>query len=191
MDRRHRRRARRGRGLATEAGLRAWLDARGVHGYAQMVVVMERLGYPDHFLRSGDELVAAQYADRPALRPVLDAVLDAAAGLDPLTLQARKGYLSLVARRQLAVVRPTTRTRVDLGLRLDEPPGGRLLAAGGLANETISVRVALHTRPTSTTRSGRCCGGPTRRTPDPARLRAPRTNHRGEPCSLGRRCPSS
>ncbi len=130
--------------LAAEPGLRAWLDARGVHGYAQMVVVMERLGYPDHFLRSGEELVAAQYADRPALRPVLDAVLAASAGLDPLTLQARKGYLSLVAGRQLAVVRPTTRTRVDLGLRLDEPVGGRLLAAPGLANETIGVRVALH-----------------------------------------------
>jgi hypothetical protein len=89
------------------------------------------------------ELIDGQYRDRPELRPVLDALLAAAPGLGPVTVQARKTMVSLVTpRRTFAVIQPTTRTRVDLGLRLDgEQPGGRLLAARNLGAAT--VRIAL------------------------------------------------
>ena len=77
------------------------------------------------------ELIDGQYADRPHLRPVLDAVLAALPGLGPVTVQARTTFVSLVTpRRTFAVVQATTKNRVDLGLRLDAVrPGGRLLAA--------------------------------------------------------------
>ena len=77
------------------------------------------------------ELIDAQFADRPHLRPVLDAVLAALPGIGPVTVQARTTLVSLVTpRRTFAVVRATTKNRVDLGLRLDStPPGGRLLAS--------------------------------------------------------------
>src|SRR4030095_7390326 len=39
------RRIRRAR-LSDETALREWLDARGVGGYAQQLLVMERFGYP-------------------------------------------------------------------------------------------------------------------------------------------------
>jgi Family of unknown function (DUF5990)/Domain of unknown function (DUF5655) len=93
-----------------------------------------------------DELVASQYADRPHLRPVLDAVLAALPALGPATVQARKTLVSLATpRRVFAVIQATAKSRVDLGLRLDhERPGGRLLAARDLGAAT--VRVAL-TRP--------------------------------------------
>jgi hypothetical protein len=75
------------------------------------------------------ELIDGQYADRPRLRPVLDAVLAALPGLGPVTVQARTTLVSLVTpRRTFAVVQATTKNRVDLGLRLDTVrPGGRLL----------------------------------------------------------------
>ena len=67
-----------------------------------------------------DELVAGQYADRPQLRPVLDAVLAALPALGPVTVQARKTCVSLVTpRRVFAVVQATTKSQVDLGLRLE------------------------------------------------------------------------
>jgi hypothetical protein len=67
---------------------------------------------------AGDQLIAGQYADRPQLRPILDAVLAALPALGPVTVQARKTFVSLVPpRRTFAVVQATTRTRVDLGLR--------------------------------------------------------------------------
>jgi len=47
-------------------------------------------------------------------------------------------------RRAFAAVRPTTRSRVDLGLRLDGTgPGGRLLAGGNVGGGGVTVRVAL------------------------------------------------
>lgn len=130
---------------ATEDDLRAWLAERDVTGYAQMLLVMETFGYPDFLTASADELIDGQYTDRPALRPVLDALLMFAATLEGVAVQARKTYVTLITpRRQFALIRPTTRTRVDVGLRLaGAQPGGRLLAAGSLGNDVITVRVPL------------------------------------------------
>lgn len=92
-----------------------------------------------------DELIAGQYADRPALRPVLDAVLAALPPLGPVTVQARKTCVSLVSpRRTFAAVEATTKSRVDLGLRLaGVAPEGRLLAAKNLNVGSMNLRIAL------------------------------------------------
>ncbi len=88
-----------------------------------------------------DELIDAQYADRPQLRPVLDAVLAALPALGQVTVQARKTMVSLVGpRRTFAVVQATTKNRVDLGLRLDNhKPGGRLLAARDIGAANLRI----------------------------------------------------
>jgi hypothetical protein len=126
--------------------LRAWLTKQGVTGYAQSLLVMERFGYPDFLLASADELVEGQYGDRPYLRPILDAILDAAAGLGEVTIQARKTYVSLVSsRRTFARVQPTTKNRVDLGLRLDgQKPGGRLQPSK--IHDTMRLQISFTTR---------------------------------------------
>jgi hypothetical protein len=132
-------------GLETEPEVRAWLAERGITGYGQMILVMERFGYPDFFTASADDLVDGQYADRPTLRPVYDAVVAAALGIGEVHVQARKGYVSLVGpRRTFAVVQASTKSRVDLGLRLpDREPGGRLLPAKSIGNGSCTVRLAL------------------------------------------------
>ena len=101
-------------------------------------------GYSD--LRAdARELIEDQYADRPRLRPILDAVLALLPALGPATVQARKTIVSLVCpRRTFAVVRATTKDRVDLGLRLDDAePGGRLQSAKGIGSGGATVRIAL------------------------------------------------
>jgi hypothetical protein len=132
-------------GPADEAALRAWLADRDVAGYPQMLLVMETFGYPGFMLASADELTEGQYADRPALRPILDAVLAAAASLGEVDVQARKTYTTLLTpRRTFAAVRPTTRIRVDLGLRIDGlAPGGRLLDGSTTAGGGINLRIPL------------------------------------------------
>ena len=89
-----------------------------------------------------DEPIDAQYADRPQLRPVLDAVLAALPALGQVTVQARKTLVSLVGpRRTFAVVQATTKNRVDLGLRLDNhEPGGRLLVARDIGAANLRIR---------------------------------------------------
>lgn len=87
------------------------------------------------------ELIGAQYADRPQLRPVLDAVLAALPALGQVTVRARKTMVSLAGpRRTFAVVQATTKHRVDLGLRLDNhKPGGRLLVARDIGAANLRI----------------------------------------------------
>jgi hypothetical protein len=128
-----------------EPALRTWLTGEGVTGYQQMILVMERFGYPDYLLASADELLDEQYADRPDLRAILDAVVAAVSGFGPVDIQTRKTYTSLCTpRRTFAAVRPTTRTRVDLALRLDgASPGGRLLDGRNTAGGGLNLRIPL------------------------------------------------
>ena len=126
-----------------ERSLRAWLTKQGVTGYAQSLLVWERFGYPDFLLSSADDLIEGQYADRPQLRPIFNAIIDAAAGLGEVTIQMRKTYVSLVTpRRTFARIQPTTKSRVDLALRLEEhKPGGRLQPSK--IHETMPLQISL------------------------------------------------
>jgi hypothetical protein len=130
-------------GLEDEQSLRAWLTEQGVTGYARSLLLMERFGYPDFLLASADELIDAQYADRPQLRPIFDAVISASMGLGEVIIQARKTFVSLVTpRRTFARVQATTRNRVDLGLRLEgQKPVGRLRPSR--IHETMRFQISL------------------------------------------------
>jgi hypothetical protein len=89
--------------------LRAWLRKEGVSGYPLDLLIMERFGYPDFLTKSPEELIDEQYADREALRPVLDRLLVEVSKLGAVTVQTRKGYISLVGpRRTFASIQPTT-----------------------------------------------------------------------------------
>src|SRR5438477_3534029 len=99
-------------GAPNEPELKAWLNEQGVTGYPQMLLVMERFGYPDFLTATADELLEGQYRDRPALRPIYEALLALAASLGEVEVQARKTYVALITpRRTFAVVRPTTKQR--------------------------------------------------------------------------------
>jgi hypothetical protein len=128
-----------------EVALRRWLREQGVTGYGQMLLVWERFGYPSFITAGLDDLIEGQYADRRHLRPIFDAVVGALADIGPITVQARKGYVSLVTeRRTFAVVQATTRKRVDLGLRLaGVTPAERLESAKGVGNGSMTVKLPL------------------------------------------------
>lgn len=130
-------------GFEDEQGLRAWLTQQGVTGYAQSLLVMERFGYPDFITASAEQLIEGQYADRAQLRPIFDAIIDAVSAFGEVTVQARKTYVSLVSpRRTFARVQPTTKTRLDLGLRLEgQPPGGRLQPSA--IHETMKLQISF------------------------------------------------
>lgn len=126
-----------------EAGLRAWLRGEGVTGYAATLLVMERFGYPDFVTASADELIDGQYADRPHLRPIYEAIIAAVAEMGEFAVQSRKSYVSLLTpRRTFARVRPSTKSRVDVGLRLEgQEAGGRLLPSN--FQKTMRLQVSL------------------------------------------------
>lgn len=126
-----------------QAGLRSWLAEQGIGGYSQSLLVMEHFGYPDFVASTAVELIDAQYRDREPLRPIFDAILEAAEEAGEVIVQARKTYVSLLTpRRTFARVQAATRTRVDLGLRLgQQKPGGRLRPSR--LHETMQLQLSF------------------------------------------------
>ena len=115
------------------------------HGYANLVAHKLLKSDAGSKAEGGTDLVAAQYAGPKAgLRPIYDAVIKAACALGKdVEIAPKKTYVSLRRNKQFAIVQPSTRTRVDLGINLKgEPAAGRLEASGSF-NAMVSHRVRL------------------------------------------------
>jgi predicted transport protein len=132
-------------GLGDEPEIRAWLGERGVAGYPAMLLVFEALGYPDYLQKGADELIDGQYRDRPAIRPIFDRAIEVLPLVGQVELQARKTYVALLSpKRTFASIQPTTKARVDIGLRLDGfEPGGRLEAAKSIGQSSMTHKIGL------------------------------------------------
>jgi hypothetical protein len=140
-------------GIDSRDELQLWLKSRNINGYAQQLLIMERFGYPDFLLKTAEELVDDQFADREHLRPVFNEVIEAGVGVAQqglVEVQARKSFVTLrTKRRKFAMVKPSTRTRVDLGLRIVDLNGGhlrfaeRLQSAKLLRDDTMTHRIPL------------------------------------------------
>lgn len=107
------------------------------HGFANFIALMYRnQGGPE-----GDDLIEKQYAAKPSLRPIYDALVTAVAGFgDDVEIAPKQASVSLRRSKQFALVSPTTKTRVDVGMNLKgEPDGERLRAVGGMCTHSVGV----------------------------------------------------
>ncbi len=93
-----------------------------------------------------DELdpVAHLFAGKHDLRPLYDDIVAEALRLGPdVEIAPKKANVSLRRRKQFALLQPSTKTRLDLGLILkNKPPLGRLEASGAF-NAMFTHRVKL------------------------------------------------
>ena len=90
------------------------------------------------------DLVAAQYSGPKAdLKPIYDAIIRAAAACGDIEVAPKKAYVSLRRSKQFAIVQPSTRTRVDLGLNLKGVAATARLEDSGSFNSMVSHRVRL------------------------------------------------
>ena len=114
------------------------------HGYANLVA-HSAAGLVGEDAASGDDLVAAQYAgEKAALKPMYDQLIRAITtfGKD-VEVSPKKTYVSLRRSKQFALIQPTTKTRLDVGLNLKGvAPSGRLEASGSF-NAMCTHRVRL------------------------------------------------
>lgn len=113
------------------------------HGYANMVSLKARQA-GSHDMDDAD-LVSNQYSGPKAkLRPIYEAILTAVTDFgDDVEVSPKKAYVSLRRSKQFALVQPSTRTRVDVGLNLGETPVTDRLEASGSFNSMVSHRVRL------------------------------------------------
>jgi Domain of unknown function (DUF5655) len=123
--------------------VRRWLrEVHGVRQNSQWAIADAAARAAGWERPTVEQYVAAQYAGRKAgLRPVFDAVRAAAEALgDDVVVEGRSTCTPFVRRRQFAAAAPATATRLDLGLRLPDPPaGGRLQPATAPGQATHKV----------------------------------------------------
>lgn len=140
--------------------LTAWLKAEGLGG-TQAAVVAERAAKagshaffedtPEGYLQAAEAYVEALFSGPKAgLRPLFEALMDLGLSLgQDVKACPCKTFVPLYRNHVFAQIKPSARTRVDLGLALGDPatikdPGGRLLETGGFAKkDRITHRLAL------------------------------------------------
>lgn len=114
------------------------------HGYANLVA-HSAAGLVGEGAPPGEDLVEALYAgEKAGLRPIYERLIDEVRkfGSD-VEVSPKKTYVSLRRSKQFALIQPTTRTRVDVGINLKgTAPSGRLEASGSF-NSMVSHRVKL------------------------------------------------
>ena len=93
-----------------------------------------------------EDQFSAQYAGaKAALRPIYDRLAAAATALaGDVTLAPRKTYVALGRGRQFGLIQASTKSGIDLGLKLPGvAPTERLQAAGNFGSRQITHRVVL------------------------------------------------
>jgi len=122
----------------------AWLKAtHGLgHGHANHIAKRAiELAWP----RSGEDPVAHLFeGGKGGLRPLYDRLVAGSLALGPdVEIAPKKANVSVRRRKQFALIQPSTKTRLDLGLILkDEPSHGRLEASGAF-NAMFTHRVKV------------------------------------------------
>ena len=128
-----------------QKAVRRWLkDVHGVPQNSQWAIADAAARAAGWERPTVEGYVDSQYVGaKAALRPIYDRVAEALLALgDDVTVEGRSTYTPFVRARQFAAVAPSTRTRVDLGLRFTDPPASaRLLTTSPVGQCTH--RVAL------------------------------------------------
>ena len=136
-------------GLSKNGEVVSWLKRdHGLGHSTAFIIAAEALKPADYIAPTDDEIIAAQYAGvKAALHPIFERVLAYVTALgDDVRIEPRQSYVAFARAKQFALVQPSTRTRVDLGLVLpDVAPAGRLAASTNFGSGAINRRVALAT----------------------------------------------
>ena len=125
-----------------------WLKGEhGVtHGYANLIAhqVLNAATVEGGGTGSGDALIDAQYAGKESLRPIYDDLCKKLAAFgDDVEFAPKKAYVSVRRSKQFALIQPSTKTRIDVGIQDKErTPKGRLEESGKW-NAMVSHRVRL------------------------------------------------
>jgi hypothetical protein len=107
------------------------------HGFANLIA-QKCIGNLDI---ADEDLVANQYQGRDALKPIHDAIVAFVSGFgDEVEIAPKKTSVSLRRKKQFALIQPSTKTRIDLGINLKGvDPQGRLEAMKGMCTHKIKL----------------------------------------------------
>jgi len=90
------------------------VDYQVSHGFANTIVTLSKDNN-----ESPDDLVKNQYKGKEQLESVYEKLIEFAKELgDDVKITPKKGSVSIIRKKQFALIKPATKTRIDLGLKL-------------------------------------------------------------------------
>jgi len=136
-------------GMSKNGEILNWLKREyGLGHSTAFILAAEALKPADYIAPTDEQLIDAQYAGaKAALRPIFERVLAYVRTLgDDVRFETRQSYVAFARAKQFALIQPSTKTRVDLGLVLPgAAPSERLAASPNFGSGSIDRRVALAT----------------------------------------------
>jgi Domain of unknown function (DUF5655)/Domain of unknown function (DUF4287) len=140
--------------LADEKSCVAWLKSKHKLGGTTAAMITQRAfgtgddETPEGYLKAAPRYVEEMYAAKQALRPLHDALIDLGRTMgEDVKICPCQTIVPLYREHVFAQIKPTTRTRIDLGLALKKTTKRipkRLLDTGGLAKgDRITHRIPI------------------------------------------------
>ncbi len=109
------------------------------HGFANTIVTLSKEENV-----SADNLVDAQYNGKESLIPIYKKLIDYVESLGAdVTITPKKGSVSIIRKRQFLLIKPATKTRIDLGFKLKDKPTTERLENSGPFGTMCTHRVRL------------------------------------------------
>lgn len=115
-------------------------DEHGVsHGFANTIVSLA-----NENTETSHDPVKEQYKGKEALIPIYDSLITlvSAFGGD-VTITPKKGSVSVIRKHQFLLIKPATKTRIDLGLKLKNIDAQGLLEPSGPFGSMCTHRIQL------------------------------------------------
>lgn len=86
------------------------------HGFANTIVTLSK-----EKNEPSEDLVVNQYAGKELLKPMYDLLISTVENFgSDVVITPKKGSVSLIRKKQFALIKPSTKTRIDLGLKLKD-----------------------------------------------------------------------
>ena len=104
------------------------------HGFANMVAHKSK-GSDAGSAGDIQQLIEKQYENKESLRPVYEKIMEAVQKFgNDIEIAPKNAYVSLRRKKQFALIQPSTKTRLDIGLNIKgKDPGSRLEASGSFS----------------------------------------------------------
>ncbi len=109
------------------------------HGFANTIIHLSKESTED-----ASELVTNQYKGKEALQPIYDKLISVVSDFGTDVVKTpKKTSVSIIRKKQFALIKPATKTRIDLGLKLKDKPNTDRLGSSGPFGTMCTHRVQL------------------------------------------------
>lgn len=112
------------------------------HGFANFVALKARKA--DAGSNDDTDLITNQYVGKESLKLIfikLSVVIQSFG--DDITITPKKDSVSMIRKRQFALVKPATKSRIDLGLKLKDIPNEGVLGDSGPFGSMCTHRIKI------------------------------------------------